>query len=233
MSTEKEAGNSLPQVFNYTDIPIHVKSIEAVPWFAAKDVCHVLSIKEPHRAVSGLDDDERQVLTGVDSRGRKNRIIYVNESGMYGLTFRSNKPEAKKFRKWVTNEVLPSIRKTGNYQVTSKRNFSEDSNRLKNRYVELPEYKPLIEMVDKATLVCGSQEQLAKRLGTTNSVLSLLHRRPWLVSDEKHRAIELGCRNLLGRNGKLDTEALEQLLAVDDREVRISLYKKMQKGGLL
>lgn len=231
LDKKSEAGNLLPQVFQYTDKPVRVIMVENQPWFVAKDVCFVLTIRKVSDAVKKLDDDEK-LMPKVSASGQNRSMWCVNESGIYNLIFRSNKPEAKAFRKWVTAEVLPALRQKGSYSI-GESEFTANSKRLKQRYVELPEYRPLIEMVDKATIICGSQEQLARRIGTTNSTLSLLHHRPWLVSDENHRAIETGCRNLLSRDGKLDTEALEQLLLVDDREIRISLFKKMQKGGLL
>ena len=85
------------------------------PWFVAADVCRVLDIKNPSEAVKCLDDDEQSKY--CLGSGGSDRVI-INESGMYNLIFRSRKPEAKKFRKWVTEEVLPSIRKTGSYSVT-------------------------------------------------------------------------------------------------------------------
>ena len=85
------------------------------PWFVAADVCRVLALTNPSEAVKCLDDDEQSKY--CLGSGGSDRVI-INESGMYSLIFRSRKPEAKKFRKWVTEEVLPSIRKTGSYSVT-------------------------------------------------------------------------------------------------------------------
>ena len=84
------------------------------PWFVAADVCRVLALTNPSEAVKCLDDDEQSKY--CLGSGGSDRVI-INESGMYSLIFRSRKPEAKKFRKWVTEEVLPSIRKTGSYSV--------------------------------------------------------------------------------------------------------------------
>lgn len=83
------------------------------PWFIAKDVCSVLEIANPTQAVQQLDDDER----AMKNIGRQGEANIINESGLYTLIIRSNKPEAKKFRKWVTSEVLPAIRKTGTYTM--------------------------------------------------------------------------------------------------------------------
>jgi prophage antirepressor-like protein len=86
------------------------------PWFVAKDVCGVLDHSNYRMAVKGLDDDEKGV-SEVYTPGGKQEMITISESGLYALVFRSNLEEAKFFRKWVTSEVLPSIRKTGKYEV--------------------------------------------------------------------------------------------------------------------
>lgn len=83
-------------------------------WFAAPDVCRVLDLTNPTKAVAGLDDDEKTNLR----LGSKVEINFINEAGLYTLVTRSNKPNAKTFRRWVTHEVLPSIRKTGSYSVS-------------------------------------------------------------------------------------------------------------------
>ena len=83
-------------------------------WFAAADVCAVLEIANPRAAISRLEDDEKGVAT-ADTLGGEQEINTINESGLYSLIFQSRKPEARAFRRWVTGEVLPSIRKTGHY----------------------------------------------------------------------------------------------------------------------
>ena len=119
MSNEKEtAGKTAVQVFTYNekDVKLRIQIINGNPWFVAKDVCDILELEDVRRAVERLDDDER--LSGVVLQSGQNRTMWlVNESGMYALVFQSRKPEAKNFRKWVTGEVLPSIRKTGRYEV--------------------------------------------------------------------------------------------------------------------
>ena len=112
------AGETAMQVytFNETDISIRIQNIDGNPWFVAKDLCNALELNDVRRAVEPLDDDEK--LTGEILQSGQRRLMWlVNVSGMYALVIRSNKPEAKKFRKWVTNEVLPSIRRTGSYTV--------------------------------------------------------------------------------------------------------------------
>lgn len=86
------------------------------PEWIAQDVCEVLGIKWRPDALDGLDDDERGYAIDV-SPGGKQQMVTVTESGLYHLIFKSRKPAAKRFRKWVTSEVLPSIRRTGRYEL--------------------------------------------------------------------------------------------------------------------
>lgn len=86
------------------------------PVWVAKDVCEVLGIRNSRDALSRLDDDQKGVVL-TDTPGGDQKMATVNESGLYELIIRSDKPEARKFRKWITSEVLPQIRKTGGYQI--------------------------------------------------------------------------------------------------------------------
>lgn len=87
--------------------------IEGNPWFYAMDVCSAVALSDTNKALLGLDDDEKCEHEQYSGSGRK--PLLINESGLYSLILRSRKPEAKVFRKWVTAEVLPSIRRTGAY----------------------------------------------------------------------------------------------------------------------
>lgn len=92
---------------------------EGRPWFVAKDVCMALGIANHKDAISVLDDDEKSGVGISDPHGREQETLVISESGLYALILRSRKPLAKKFRRWVTDEVLPTIRKTGSYGVSS------------------------------------------------------------------------------------------------------------------
>lgn len=85
-------------------------------WFIAADICAVLSVGRPQDSVRYLDDDEKGRCL-VDTPYGKQEMLIVNEPGLYSLILRSRKPEAKAFKRWVTHEVLPTIRKTGSYSV--------------------------------------------------------------------------------------------------------------------
>jgi len=110
--------------FNFVEKSVRVEMDENNnPLFLAKDICEILGLNNVSQALSRLDDDERGViLNDTPSKNQhgdfgtvKQEMSVVNESGLYALILSSRKPEAKKFRKWVTNEVIPAIRKTGSY----------------------------------------------------------------------------------------------------------------------
>lgn len=103
--------------FSYSGQEVRVMTDEfGNPWWVAKDVCDILEHSNHRVAIEMLDDDEKGV-SKVYTLGGEQDVSTVSESGLYTLILRSNKPEAKPFRKWVTSEVLPSIRKTGSYSV--------------------------------------------------------------------------------------------------------------------
>ncbi len=90
--------------------------IDGEPWFVLADVCRVLEITNSRNVTAALDEDEKGVTT-MDTLGGQQELTIVNESGLYSLILRSRKPHAKVFKKWVTSEVLPAIRKTGRYEA--------------------------------------------------------------------------------------------------------------------
>ncbi len=96
------------------------------PWFVAKDVCIILGYSDAANGCRGLDEDEKIILGRselpalFEESSNAPTMTLISESGLYALVMRSNKPDAKAFRKWVTAEVLPSIRKTGVYSLTPK-----------------------------------------------------------------------------------------------------------------
>ena len=101
------------QIFNYQNNEVRTVEMIGEPWFVLKDVCEVLGITNPTAVADRLDEDERAKF----DLGRQGASWVINESGLYNVILRIDKPEAKPFRKWVTSEVLPSIRKHGAYMT--------------------------------------------------------------------------------------------------------------------
>jgi hypothetical protein len=104
------------QQFSFDDLPVRILDQDGAPWFVLSDVCAVLGISKYRDAATRLDEDERGSVL-VDTLGGPQDVSTVNESGLYSLIFRSRKPVAKRFKKWVTAEVLPTLRTTGRYEM--------------------------------------------------------------------------------------------------------------------
>ncbi len=112
--------------WNYNNSEIRTVTINEEPWWVLKDICMILDIQN-HKDISArLEEDEKGVDL-IDTPGGKQSMTIVNESGLYSVILRSDKPQAKPFRKWITSEVLPSIRKHGAYMTpeTIERTLSD------------------------------------------------------------------------------------------------------------
>lgn len=101
------------QLFTDGEFNMRTAVVDGEPLFCLVDVCKVLDIQNPSKVAQRLDDDERTKL----ELGRQGETNFITEIGLYAVILRSDKPNAKSFRRWVTSEVLPSIRKTGNYSA--------------------------------------------------------------------------------------------------------------------
>lgn len=104
-----------PFDFHGTQVRI-VTDADGAPWFVAADVATVLELGNVHSSLATLDDDEKGLRT-VETPGGPQSLTAVSEAGLYSLVLRSRKPEAKTFKRWITHEVLPAIRRTGTYSV--------------------------------------------------------------------------------------------------------------------
>lgn len=106
------------QIFDFNGYDVRVVDRNGDFWFIAKDTCDILGLDNVSEAVKSLDDDERSNISNSDvgQSGGRDPII-ISESGLYSLILRSRKPEAKEFKRWITHEVLPTIRKTGSYSL--------------------------------------------------------------------------------------------------------------------
>lgn len=109
----------LAKIFSYRDFQVRTTIVEGEPWFVAKDVCAILQIRNNRDALARLDADERGVVL-TDTLGGKQSLQAVNEYGLYSLVLGSRKPEARDFKRWITHDVIPSIRKHGGYLTPEK-----------------------------------------------------------------------------------------------------------------
>ena len=108
------------QNFNFSGQNVRIITINDEPWFVGKNVADILGYSNSRKALSDHVDDEDKGVTKSDTLGGNQNITIINESGLYSLILKSKKPEAKQFKRWVTSEVLPTIRKHGAYMTDKK-----------------------------------------------------------------------------------------------------------------
>lgn len=111
-------GNKLVTFENAAFGKIRTLTIDGEPWFVAADVCKALELGNPSMTVERLDADEKGI-SSIDTLGGKQRMAIINEPGLYSVILCSRKPEAKAFKRWITHEVIPAIRKYGGYMTKS------------------------------------------------------------------------------------------------------------------
>ena len=146
------------QVWNYESSEIRTVQINGEPWFVLSDVCKVLELSSPHKVAERLDGDEKG-RNQIPTLGGVQEMTVVNESGLYAVILRSDKPQAKPFRKWVTSEVLPSIRKHGSYSVQSQ--FADLSPQLQV-LIQMETRQKQIEarQAEQATALAGLEQKI-------------------------------------------------------------------------
>lgn len=149
MSNVQKIDNNTPMPFNYGSNQIRTISIDGEPFFLAKDICNALELSDTNKALKNLDNEDKLTRTLFVS-GQNRNVWLVNESGLYNLIFKSRKLGAKKFKRWVTSEVLPTLRKTGKYEVSKPQPRSvQIANALLLAHQEIEEFQQLTEQQAK------------------------------------------------------------------------------------
>lgn len=163
---------------------VRTVTLNGAPWFVAADVCRALDIANSRDAVKRLDDDERGVVS-TDTLGGVQEMTVVNESGLYSIVLGSRKPEAKQFKRWITHEVIPTIRKTGGYvnndelfvntylpnaDDTTKALFRSTLETIRAQNAKLEEYKPKAIFADavsasKTSILVGELAKILQQNG--------------------------------------------------------------------
>ena len=121
---------------------VRVVMIDGVPWLVGKDVATALGYKDTDQALRNHVDDEDKLTRQINGSGQRRNMTVINESGLYALVFGSQLDSAKKFKRWVTSEVLPSIRKTGSYSV------QDDPRWLQTRQNTKLSHKPFTDAIN-------------------------------------------------------------------------------------
>lgn len=149
------------QVWNYEGAEVRTVQIDGEPWFVLADICRELELSTPARVAERLEKDEVSQTHTIDRMGREQKTTIINESGLYTVILRSDKPQAKPFRKWVTSVVLPSIRKTGSYSVQQPNAFENLSPQLQV-LIQMETRQKQIEarQAEQATALAGLEQKI-------------------------------------------------------------------------
>lgn len=202
------------QIFEYQNNKVRTVDVDGEAWFVLKDVCAVLGISNNRMAADRLDDDEKGVSL-IDTLGGKQEMVIVNESGLYHVILRSDKPEAAPFRRWVTNDVLPAIRKTGSYNAPQLTRSQLLATALIAAHEELEEKDKQIEAMkpkalfadavsaSKKSILVGEMAKLLSQNGIDigqNRLFDWMRKNGYLIKDPKRsdynlptqRSMEMG-----------------------------------------
>lgn len=146
------------QIFVYSGEQLRTVQQDDGLWWVLRDVCRVLNIGNVTDTKKRLDPDEVDLTDLIDSMGRVQSTTIINEPGLYSVILRSDKPEAKQFKRWVTHDVLPSIRKTGAYGVPPERLA-----KLDDYQTELDRNRKLLADIEHYTTQAGRQAHEARK----------------------------------------------------------------------
>lgn len=184
------------------------------PWFVAADVCAVLEIANARQAVARVDRDDVCQVDVIDSLGRGQNAYAVNESGMYELVIRSDKPQARKFRRWITSEVLPAIRKTGRYRIPTPRTFAEALELAAAQARELEAARPAVEFVDR--YVSGAGTYLLREVAAVLNVKGMGQNKLFEYLRDHHVLIKDGESHNLPYRSQIEAGRFEVKVANRD-----------------
>ncbi len=237
------------QIFNYQSNEVRTVEMNGEPWFVLKDVCAVLGISHITDTAKRMDEDEVGQTEVIDSIGRSQSTYVINESGLYNVILRSDKPEAKPFRKWVTSEVLPSIRKNGGYiagqeQLTpqelmakallvANKTLAEREARISELTVQnnimAPKAEYFDELVDRNMLT--SFRDTAKELGVKpKTFVNWLLEKKFIYRDQKGKLMPREDKNnglfevKEAKNDKTQWSGVQTLITPKGRETFRLLY---------
>lgn len=159
--------------FDFEQYAVRVVTRDGDPWFVAPDVCRALGHTNASAALRRLDDDEKG-LTRVYTLGGEQSLSVVSESGLYALILTSNKPAAKRFRKWVTAEVLPAIRRTGAYYRGVAKTDTLEAPRVDVPIAVIDQHRLLINRAYLATLSEVHQATARARVANMREIAALV-----------------------------------------------------------
>ena len=204
------------KIFNNPDFgEVRTLSIDGEPWFVGKDVAAILGYAKPLNALATHIDEDESLKQGlIDSMGREQNAIFINESGLYSLVLSSKLPTAKAFKRWITHDVIPSIRKTGGYiagqenmtaeelmakaLMVAKKTLEEKEAELSRKQVEnaimAPKADYFDELVERNTLT--NFRETAKQLGVKQKAfINFLMERKFIYRDKRGKLLPYADKN--------------------------------------
>lgn len=207
------------QVFSFDSRDVRTLTINDEPWFVGKDVATILGYKNTKDALSKHVDDEDKLGSQIATSGQNREMTIINESGLYSLILSSKLPSAKKFKRWVTSEVLPAIRKHGAYMTDTKAKaivtdktaladlLQQAADQLKAKDIQIAELKPKALFADSVAasdtnILVGDLAKILRGNGVdigANRLFSWLRENKYLISRKgadwnmpTQRAMDLG-----------------------------------------
>lgn len=245
------------QLFNFENHEVRSLLINSEPWFVGKDVAEILSYSNTRKALTDHVDAEDKMdgVTIRDSIGRNQKPVLINESGLYSLVLSSKLPSAKKFKRWVTSEVLPALRKTGQYQVKElsgqelmAKALIEAQSVLAAKDKVIEEMKPKALFADavsasKGSISVGSLAKLLAQNGIAigqNRLFAWLRDNNFLIKDGKsknvatQRYIDQGLfelkANVTFENGETKTHKPTTMVTGKGQRYFIDLFLNAKRG---
>lgn len=207
--------------FDYEGAAVRVITRDGSPWFTLADVCRVLEIGNSRQAATRLDDDERGVII-TDTLGGAQEMTVINESGLYSLILTSRKEAAKRFKKWVTSEVLPAIRRDGGYMAAAPDETPEElalramsvlQATIERQKALLAEAMPKVAALDRIATADGSLSitAAAKALQTRpKDLFAYLQQNGWIYK-------RAGSASYLGYQSKTSAGLMEHKVTTVSR----------------
>lgn len=143
---------NLVKVFEKDNFKVRTIIKDNEIWFVGKDVAEALGYSDTNQAIRKHIDEEDKLTRQIDGIGQKREMYIINESGLYSLVLSSKLPTAKEFKRWVTSEVLPSIRKTGSYQSTQINTISKEEFILREKEVDVKRAELLLQIANRTNI---------------------------------------------------------------------------------
>ncbi len=239
------------QIFNYQEKQVRTVLKDEEPWFVAADVCAILDLNTSEAVngkgrseTEGLEDDEKGIDI-VDTPGGKQSVIVVSEPGLYALVWKSRKPEAKTFKRWITHEVIPQIRKTGSYlakpqsiedliimQAQSVKELRAQVTQVEDKLANV-NYR--IDSLDGINIEGDARQRLVKMVQKYSHDKGLAYNKGWhnfkkAFNLTYHTNLELLITNFEQKTGMKNVTTPGYLAAVNRLEDGIRVADKMLNG---